>query len=125
LTYSPIKKTHYGVTFRQLPQVGISNLPIASEVLETLATEANPNNIVVIKPKPIHASEGPNLCPATTFSGVSRGQLSGLINSYKSETEVGVFKSFLKEFKGLLNKQGIVTLIGVSILCPSGCFSTS
>jgi hypothetical protein len=36
-------------------------------------------------------------------SGVSRGQLSGLINRYKTETDDGMFSSFLSEFEGLLN----------------------
>jgi hypothetical protein len=45
------------------------------------------------------------LAPAasTASSGVSRGQLSELINWYKTEAEDGVFASFLSEFKGLLN----------------------
>jgi hypothetical protein len=36
-------------------------------------------------------------------SGVFKGQLSGLINQYKTETEDGAFSSFLSEFEGLLN----------------------
>jgi hypothetical protein len=51
----------------------------------------------------------------TASSGVSRGQLSGLINWYKTEAEDGVFTSFLSEFKVLLNKQGRASLIGVSM----------
>ncbi len=38
-----IKKTPYEVTFGHPPQVGISNLPITSEVLKTLATKADLN----------------------------------------------------------------------------------
>ena len=39
----------------------------------------------------------------TASSGVSRGQLSGLINRYKTESDDGMFSSFLSEFEGLLN----------------------
>jgi hypothetical protein len=39
----------------------------------------------------------------TASSGVSRGQLSGLINRYKTESDDGAFTSFLSEFEGLLN----------------------
>jgi hypothetical protein len=49
--------------------------------------------------------KGPAL-PASTStasSGVSRRQLSGLINQYKTEADDGAFASFLNEFKGLLN----------------------
>ncbi len=43
--------------------------------------------------------------PATRTAsfGVSKGQLSGLINQYKTETANGVFSFFLSEFKGLFN----------------------
>jgi hypothetical protein len=37
----------------------------------------------------------------TASSGVSRGQLSGLINRYKTESDDGMFSSFLSEFEGL------------------------
>jgi hypothetical protein len=47
--------------------------------------------------------KGPASAPASASSGVSRGQLCGLINRYKTETEDGVVASFLNKFKGLLN----------------------
>ncbi len=40
---------------------------------------------------------------STASSGDSRGQLSGLINWYKTEADDGVFASLLSEFEGLLN----------------------
>ncbi len=45
------------------------------------------------------------LIPAagSASSGVSKGQLSELINQYKTETEDGAFLSFWSEFDGLLN----------------------
>jgi hypothetical protein len=45
------------------------------------------------------------LTPAagTASSGVSKGQLSGLINWYKTESDDGAFTSFLSEFESLLN----------------------
>ena len=39
----------------------------------------------------------------TASSGVSRGQLSGLINQYKTESDDGMFLSNLSEFEFLLN----------------------
>ncbi len=46
-------------------------------------------------------------CPApaagTASSGVSRGQLRGLINRCKTEAKDGALASFLSEFEGLLN----------------------
>ncbi len=39
----------------------------------------------------------------TASSGDSRGQLSELINWYKTEAKDGAFGFFLSEFKGLLN----------------------
>jgi hypothetical protein len=41
--HESIKKTPYEITFGQPPQVGISNLPITSEVLKTLAAKADLN----------------------------------------------------------------------------------
>ena len=43
--------------------------------------------------------------PAATAGGrlPSRGQLSGLINRHRTETDDGAFSSFLSEFEGLLN----------------------
>jgi hypothetical protein len=50
------------------------------------------------------AEKGPTPAAAgTASSGVSRGQLSGLINRYKTESDNGAFTSFLSEFEGLLN----------------------
>ena len=50
------------------------------------------------------AEKGPTPAAAgTASSGVSRGQLSGLINRYKTESDDGAFTSFLSEFEGLLN----------------------
>jgi hypothetical protein len=37
-----------------------------------------------------------------TSSGIQKGQLSGLISRYKTDTEDGAFASFLSEFEGLL-----------------------
>jgi hypothetical protein len=37
-----------------------------------------------------------------TSAGIPRGQLSGLISRYKTDTEDGAFASFLSEFEGLL-----------------------
>ena len=45
----------------------------------------------------------PRAAAGTASSGVSRGQLSGLINWYKTESDDGMFLSFLSEFEGLLN----------------------
>jgi hypothetical protein len=49
--------------------------------------------------------KGPAPAASTSIasSGVSRGQLSGLINWYKTKADDGAFASFLSEFKGLLN----------------------
>jgi hypothetical protein len=47
--------------------------------------------------------KGPAPAADTASSGVSRGQLSGLINWYKTEADNGAFASFLSKFKGLLN----------------------
>ena len=49
------------------------------------------------------AEKGPTPAAGSASSGVSKGQLSGLINQYKTETEDGAFSSFLSEFEGLLN----------------------
>jgi hypothetical protein len=50
------------------------------------------------------AEKGPTPDAAGTASfGVSRGQLSGLIKRYKTESDDGAFTSFLSEFEGLLN----------------------
>ncbi len=49
------------------------------------------------------AEKGPALAVGTASSGVSRGQLSELINWYKTEAEDGAFASFLSKFKRLLN----------------------
>jgi hypothetical protein len=49
------------------------------------------------------AEKGPAPAAGTASFGVSRGQLSGLINRYKTEAEDGVFAFFLSEFEGLLN----------------------
>ncbi len=49
------------------------------------------------------AEKGPPPTPSTATSGVSKGQLSGLIGWYKTETEDGMFASFLNEFEWLLN----------------------
>ena len=38
----------------------------------------------------------------TTNAGLPKGQLSGLISRYKTETDDGAFASFLSEFEGLL-----------------------
>jgi hypothetical protein len=57
----------------------------------------------------------PAASKSTASSGVSRGQLSGFINWYNTEADDGECASFLGEFKGLLNKQGIVSLIGASM----------
>jgi hypothetical protein len=65
------------------------------------------------------AGKGPARAAGTASSGVSRGQLSGLINWYKTEAEDGAFASFLSEFEGLLNQWGIASFIGVSM---SFCF---
>jgi hypothetical protein len=55
--------------------------------------------------------------PASSLNtpGVSKGQLSGLIGHYKTETDDGAFPSFLLEFEGLLKWEGIALLIGVSM----------
>jgi hypothetical protein len=37
-----------------------------------------------------------------TSAGIPKGQLSGLISRYKTDTEDGAFASFLSEFEGLL-----------------------
>jgi hypothetical protein len=60
-----IQKTPYEVTFGQPPRVGISNLPITSEVLKTLATEADLNKIVVIKSKPTQRAAGTSASEST------------------------------------------------------------
>ena len=49
------------------------------------------------------AVKGPTPATSSASSGVSKGQLSGLINRYKTESDDGVFTSFLSEFEGLLN----------------------
>jgi hypothetical protein len=49
------------------------------------------------------AEKGPAPAAGTASSGVSRGQLSGLIDQYKTEADNGMFVSFLSEFEGLLN----------------------
>jgi hypothetical protein len=49
------------------------------------------------------AEKGPAPAASTVSSNVSRGQLSGLINRYKTEAEDGALVSFLSEFEGLLN----------------------
>ncbi len=51
------------------------------------------------------AEKGPSPAASTSTasSGVSRGQLSGLINQYKTEADDGAFASVLSEFEGLLN----------------------
>jgi hypothetical protein len=49
------------------------------------------------------AEKGPPPAAGTASSGVSRGQLSGLINWYKTESDDGAFTSFLTEFEGMLN----------------------
>jgi hypothetical protein len=49
------------------------------------------------------AEKGPAPAASTASSGVSRGQLSGLINWYKTEAEDGAFLSFLSEFEGFVN----------------------
>ena len=59
--------------------------------------------------------KGPTATAGTASSGVSRGQLSGLINQYKTESDDGAFLSFLSEFKGLLNLRDIASLIGVTM----------
>ncbi len=45
------------------------------------------------------AEKGPPPAPSTATSGVSKGQLSGLISWYKTETKDGTFASFLNEFE--------------------------
>jgi hypothetical protein len=64
-----------------------------------------------------YMEKGPVLAGNTSIasSGVSRGQLSELIDWYKTEDDDGAFASFLSEFEGLLNKRGIASLIGVSM----------
>ncbi len=47
--------------------------------------------------------KGPAPAAGTATSSVSRGQLNGLINRYKTEAEDGAFASFLSEFERLLN----------------------
>jgi hypothetical protein len=47
--------------------------------------------------------KGPTPAAGTAFSGGTKGQLSGLINQYKTESDDGAFTSFLSEFEGLLN----------------------
>ena len=49
------------------------------------------------------ALKGPIPAAGTASSGVSKGQLSGLINRYKTESDDGAFTSFLSEFESLLN----------------------
>ncbi len=49
------------------------------------------------------AEKGPPPAPSTATSGVSKGQLSGLVSQYKTETKDGMFASFLNEFEGLIN----------------------
>ncbi len=46
--------------------------------------------------------KAPTPAPGTTISGLPKGQLSGLISRYKTDTEDGAFASFLLEFEGLL-----------------------
>ncbi len=45
----------------------------------------------------------PTASTSTASSGDSSGQLSGLINWYKTEADDGVLASLLSEFEGLLN----------------------
>jgi hypothetical protein len=49
------------------------------------------------------AEKGRAPAAITASSGVSRGQLSELIDWHKTEAEDGAFASFFSEFKGLLN----------------------
>ena len=49
------------------------------------------------------AAKGPTPAAGTASSGVSKGQLSGLINRYKTDSDDGAFTSFLSEFESLLN----------------------
>ena len=49
------------------------------------------------------AVKGPTPAAGTASSGVSKGQLSGLINRYKTDSDDGAFTSFLSEFESLLN----------------------
>ncbi len=51
----------------------------------------------------LSAEKGTAPAVGTASSGVSRGQLSGLIHWYKTEAEDGAFVSFLSDFEGLLN----------------------
>jgi hypothetical protein len=48
-----------------------------------------------------YAEKGPPPAPSAATSGVSKGQLSGLISQYKTETDM--LASFLNEFERLLN----------------------
>ena len=43
--HQTIKDTPYHLTFGQNPRVGISNLPLSSEILDNLVTEANLNDV--------------------------------------------------------------------------------
>ena len=48
-----------------------------------------------------HQSNAP-VSGTATSAGIPKGQLSGLISRYKTDTEDGAFASFLSEFEGLL-----------------------
>ncbi len=62
------------------------------------------------------AEKGLLSAPSTATSGVSKGQLCGLISQYKTETEDGTFASFLNEFEGLI--LGVETTICGHSLIP-------
>ena len=43
--HQTLRDTPYHLTFGQHPRVGISNLPLSSEILKNLASEANLNDV--------------------------------------------------------------------------------
>lgn len=54
--HEAIKNVPFVLVYGQKPRVGISNLPISTDILDTLATEAELNKIIHIQQEPVISS---------------------------------------------------------------------